>query len=102
MLDDTGPPFFSYSRVFDEIETIYYRGADGQVTDSTSSSPSNSVMGTVGVLNVVEEVPVGMDQETQMGKQATGWMPRVPKGEGGRGVRVEPVSTSSCSWVGDI
>ena len=67
LLDEpvTAPAFFSYSRVFDAMESIYYRGADGQV----SGNSSNSVMGSVGVVNVVDHVPVGQGEDAHTG----GW-----------------------------
>ena len=59
----TAPSFFSYSRVFDTEETVYYRGADGQL----AGGGAGSVMGSVGVLNVVQHVPVGQELDVHAG-----------------------------------
>ena len=61
---ENAPHFFSYSRVFNAQGTVFYRGADGQLTIGDSSS----VVGTVGVVNVVQHVPVGQKVDAHKGE----------------------------------
>ena len=64
MINDppNAPITFSYSRVFREVGTVYYRGADGRV-----SSSSSSLIGTTGVLRI-EPAPVTGRADSGLGK----------------------------------
>ena len=65
MINDppNAPITFSYSRVFREVGTVYYRGADGRA----SSSSSSTLIDTTGVLRV-EPAPVKGRADSGLGK----------------------------------